>query len=183
MEFELQTYSNKTGPTRHADALQAPSQHRRSSGAVLYFGEIDHESGWTMAIDEHGNEGFVPSAWLEITDNAVASAADSTGNALLPRLRAAGRAITASRRLRLAPPSPTSRRGSREHVFLICIGLTRLAVIFHRARTNTKQTETCEPMFQRGPTDTDTLQAHTVTRRPQPTEQGKRKQPGPSDPR
>jgi hypothetical protein len=37
-----------------------------------------------------------------------------------------------------------------------------------------------KPIFQRGPTNTDTLQAHTVTRKPKRARQAR---PGPSDPR
>jgi hypothetical protein len=79
-----------------------------AAGAVLFFGEIDHESGWTMAIDEQGNQGFVPSAWLEVTDVAVESVAVES---MLPKLRSAGRAIIASQRLH-PPPTPPSKVGS-----------------------------------------------------------------------
>ena len=79
-----------------------------AAGAVLFFGEIDHDSGWTMAIDEQGNQGFVPSAWLEVTDVAVESVAVES---MLPKLRSAGRAIIASQRLH-PPPTPPSKVGS-----------------------------------------------------------------------
>ena len=35
---------------------------------VLVIGELDLETGWTLCKDEQGNEGFLPTDWLEPAD-------------------------------------------------------------------------------------------------------------------
>jgi hypothetical protein len=66
-------------------------------GEVLVFGAIDHDGGWTLAMDDAGNEGFVPSAWLEVTETEGLPD-QASAKKILSKLCAAGRSTVMTTR-------------------------------------------------------------------------------------
>ena len=133
-----------------------------AAGTPLRFGEIDHDSGWTLAWDADGKSGYVPSDWLQALSSNEGVSASSQSDAVsgegedsasrMGKLRAAGKSAVASQRLhpgRSPPPETVQPVLSSSAQSLQSMPGTVTSIAADKDRTN-KQDEVASSSLDKG---------------------------------